>query len=199
MDRISLEWRPVTGHYRVPGAVETMGTARCYPFAPLSTWAGAIESLCGKEFGDFRASGSKMSVGWIQRPKGRGTLLRKEQGLANVTVSHEGWRPVLREVLFLPVYRCDVRGPYAEQIRKSLRGEVERYGVLSLGDSDDMVDWLCETTKPAEWLIPGNEFLLPLRVNRSWDKLAPELKGFQFSGLSDNPPDNAWYTPGGSL
>lgn len=206
-DIISLEWIAITGHYRKPGAVETMQTAQCYPFVPLSTCAGALESFCGKEFGDFRASGSEVAAGWIRRPLGRGTLLRLEQGFANpkgevpegAKKSTEGWRPIKREMLFYMTYRFDVRGSYAGRIRRALQGDVDRYGVLSLGDSDDMVDWVAETTQPAEWLIPGNEFLLPLRVNRSWNKLAPELMGFQFSEPLSTPPNNAWYTPGGAL
>ena len=204
-DAISMEWIAVTGHYRKPGAVETMQTAQSYPFVPLSTCAGALESFCGKEFGDFKASGSEMAAGWIRRPLGRGTLLRLEQGFANQKAqeedekkSKEGWRPIKREALFYMSYRFDVRGPYVELIRRALLGDVDRFGVMSLGDSDDMVDWVCETSKPAEWLIPGNEFLLPLRVQRSWNKLASELMGFQFSESLSNPPDNAWYTPGGT-
>jgi len=150
-----------------------------------------------------------MALGWIRRPVGRGALLRREQGFANPQekihftdsgrVIKENWRPVIREVLFLPVYRCDIRGPYVELIRKALKGEVDRHSVLSLGDSDDMVDWICETDKPAEWLIPGNEFILPVRVHRSWDRLGPVTKGFQLSETRMTPPDEAWITPGGAV
>ena len=203
---ISLKVAAVTGHYRVAGAVPSMGVARCYPVCPFSTVIGFLESFCGDQPGAFLRSASKVALGWVQRPRGGGTLLRMEQSYGNPqdkrlkdAKTQEGWRPANREMLFDMVYRIDVEGPYADKIRRALAGDVNRYGVLSLGDSDDTVDWICESSRePAEWLVPGNLFPLTVAVNhKPGNVIAPDIRSFDYSKAADEPPSEAWVAPEG--
>lgn len=206
MDRIDLKVTAVTGHYTQPGSQETMGLARSYPIAPPSTMAGFVESLCGAPLGAFRSSGSTLAYGWASRPTGHAILLQRMHTLASQpdpvsgkSKMTESTRPYHRECLVNMTYRITVRGPFADRIRRALDGDVDRTGVLSLGDSDDMVDWITESTEPAEWLVPGTSLRLPTRVPRNYACIQAEKQSFDLTPLSEDVPDTAWMSPGGKM
>lgn len=207
MDRIDLKVHVPTGHYTQPGVMGVMGVVRTYPMAPPSTMTGFVESLCGKPVGAFKATESEMAYGWALdgRPKGFATLLQRMHVVANQTDAFakehkitEGVRPYHRECLFYMIYRVTVKGPFAELIRKALVGDVERTGVLSLGDSDDMVDWISESVEPAEWLIPGQTMALPICTPGTYANVQAIRGRFDLSASMVNVPDTAWMTPGGT-
>lgn len=199
MDPVHLEVRALRGHYRVPGAVATMGIVRSYLIAPPSVVLGFIESFCGVERDTFRDGSTKIAYGWAEdgRPKGYGRIMRKDHVWASGGVkpksggSPETQRPVLLEVWYDLIYRVSVDGPAALQVRQALRGETSRYGVLSLGESDNLVTWLQEGAGGAEWIVPGNQFQLPIAVPHRYDRLQPKMGGFSFLE-SQVAPEEAW-------
>lgn len=204
---IHLIVQAVTGHYTQPGAMFTMGVARTYPIAPPSTMVGFLESLCGLPVGAFRASGSKLAYGWANggRPKGFATLLQRMHVMANPTDNQmkalkcrEGQRPFHRECHFDMAYRVSVSGSFENLIRKSLVGEAKRAGVVSLGDSDDMIDWIEESSASAEWLVPGTSLFLPIMSPRNTANVQAVRGTFDFTSLTVDVPDKAWMTAGGN-
>jgi len=200
---ISLIVYLMSGHYRKPGTVGNMGHVASYPVAPPSTIIGFLESLCGMESGTFKGS---FSYGWVKRPAAMGVILRKDhvwsssgdsnQGKNPYPTDSEVLRPVLREMMFDFVLNIMVQGPSEERIRAALRGEVTRYGVLSLGESDNVVSWLQEGQEDAvEWVIPGNRMLLPIKSGRGYDVVNPVYKSFNYSKPCLEPPETAWLQP----
>lgn len=182
-----------------------MEIAQSYPICPPSTMAGCIESMCGEQRGSFQASGSKLAYGWVRRPLGHGFLIRREQTIANslepilkAMNSKEGWRPVKRECWFDMIFRVVVTGAFEDQVRKALVGDVARTGVLSLGDSDDAINWISETEAETEWLVPGDNFALPLRVPTTCRNIQAVYQTFGMTKPVVEIPETAWMTPGGT-
>ncbi len=202
---ISVQVHAVTGHYRKPGKVDVMQIAQSYPICSPSTMAGFVESMCGEQRGVFRASSSELAYGWVKRPSGHGLLVRREQAIANQPQgslikslgSTEGWRPVKRECWFDMEYRLTVRGVFEDKMWLAMLGQVVRTGVLSLGDSDDAVNWIAATDVATEWLVPGQSFSLPLRVPTSWSDLQSVQQQFTMTKPASEVPESAWMSPGG--
>lgn len=197
----------LSGHYRVPGSSSTLAVIRTFPIAPPSTVVGFLESMVGEESGAFRASESRFAFGWVQRPRGRGEILRTDHVWATGQVlsgnadpqkqkrhgaAMEGQRPTKRETLFHMEYQFAVDGPFEDLIHKGIAGDVSRYGVLSLGESEDAIGWLDEGSKDAEWLIPGSRFALPVVAPKGYGILNPTYRGFDFSPPQKEVPDEAW-------
>lgn len=193
---ITLRVDVVSGHYRVPGQVGQGQTASTYPIAPPSTVVGFLESLCGVESGTL-VGDTQVAMGFVRRPQGHGILLRKDHSWASGGIKPttggkaENIRAALHETLFFISYRIAVRGPFVERIRAAMAGDVDRYGVLSLGESEDAVDWICEEDGRAEWLVPGSAFTLPVKAGRGYKTINPVFQNFDFIE-SDTPPEMAW-------
>jgi len=160
---------------------------------------GFIESMCGKEPGAFANSNSKFAYGWFNKPGGRGTLLRLDHvwtsdKVLKKTTDHV--RPVKRDVLFDLSYRMVVEGAFEELIREALDGKAKRYGLLYLGESDDMVYWVTTKTAPTKWVVPGNSMALPIKAGRGFGTLSPIYRGFAFLEMdTDEVPEDAWLEP----
>ena len=198
-----------TGTYRVPGVVETLETARCFETVPPSTVAGFLESLCGREFGDFARSGSRVAYGETRKPAGSGKILRKDAVVTNpqggfdeAIGNKNSQRPIFHETLYDLEYRMDIEGPYADLVTKAVKGEIPRKGVLCLGESDDLVDSVRVVEEPIEtnWVVSvtrgEGQVWLPVRVWRFRDKVRPNYGTFK-RVKSLTPPETAWLTPGG--
>ncbi len=186
----------VSGHYRVPGQGGQGVTAASFELAPPTTVMGFLESLCGEESGSFGPE-NQVAIGLVNPNQGHGFLARKDHNWNSGGIkpksggAGEDIRMVLRETHFFLSYRISVRGPYAEKIRKALNGEVDRYGVLSLGESGDVVDWLCEETGDANWLVPGTQVVLPVKTGRGYGTMDTVYRSFDFTDAGE-PPEAAW-------
>ncbi len=197
---LTLLVHAVTGHYAAPGETPLLATRRTYPICPPSTMAGFLESLAGEPCGSFRASGSKVAYGWARRPRGRASMLRTQhvQADGGLGPNNEALRPILRECLFDMHYGVAVTGPWEEKIRASLAGNISRFGVLSLGDSDDMVNMVREGSAPTEWLVPGSETYLPTRAARGTHNIQSEGQTFDLAPQTLEVPATAWLEAGGN-
>lgn len=193
---ILLRVDAMTGHYRMPGQANLMQTVRTFPVVPYSTVRGFVESLLGMEWMTLR--GIRLAIGVRQPPRGRGDVFRKDHAWASDGVGDKGEmiRPVHRETLFFPSYRIGVEGDSQtiNNLRAALRGEVDRYGLLYLGESEDLVDWVGEETGSAKWLVPGVEIALPVRTVRGWDNLNSTYGRFNLVE-AEAPPPEAWVNP----
>lgn len=178
-----------SGCYRVPGAVPTGLTASTYPIAPPATVRGFIESLCGKEKGTFRGH---FAYGWHKHPEGRGEEMKS---LAMWTSSGEVTRPVRTPFLYRPTYQVVIDSPVFEDlIQKSLLGEITRYGVLYLGESEDTVLRIEVKQEAAEWLVPGAKYILPVRSKYGYGYVNPTLGRFALTERQDVVPEKAWLS-----
>ena len=188
-----------SGHYRVPGAVANMGTARSFDIAPPSTMMGFFESACG-EVGTFNDSNTRFAYGWVRRPAGQGYLLRKDHVWVSGTKGypkskHEASRPVRHQTFYDMVYQVVVEGSFEERLRRALRGDVERFGVLSLGESSNVVNWTQEgPVVPTEWVVPGRAFALTMKVARGYRNLSPTYRSFGLTAPTSAVPEEAWLT-----
>lgn len=181
---ITLQVHAYSGHYKVPGGVGqpiklTEGgkpffqRAPSFPVAPPSTVRGFLESLVGDAPGSFQG---KFAYGFLQRPVAHGHILQKahvwsSSGQKPVTkgISYrmETVRPILVEVWYDLIYAVRVEGPWEDRIRAALAGEVDRYGVLYLGNSDNIITWLDTydgEDSSVEWVVPGTAIPLPVRT-----------------------------------
>lgn len=192
---ISLRVETMTGHYRVPGNVDNMGNAPTFPIAPPSTIRGFIESLCGKERGWFTG---KVAYGWLGRdgegvfePLASGSLLRKAHVWSSSGMKGPGktkygqvTRPIHVHTMFDLHYRIliDADEEQEQVIRAALRGEVDRYGVLSLGESDDVVSWMAEDVSdtPVRWVVSGHMMPLPVKSGQGYNNINPTIKMFDY-------------------
>lgn len=190
---ITLRVEAVTGHYRVPGNVSVLGHAPSFRIAPFSTVRGFIESLCGQERGWFTG---KVAYGWAEVPTMQGTLLRKASAWSSSTLYDkkalaEGkiqlWgetpRPIHVPTLFHPKYLVviDASPEQEAMIRKALAGDVEREGVLCLGESDDFVSNLevvPDNTEPAQWVSEGSTLPLIVKSGDGYDNYNPIYRRF---------------------
>lgn len=209
-----MVWYVTSGHYRVPGTVPVMGTTYSFPICPPSTLIGALESLCGDERGAFKASGSQVAFGWAQRqdgspgrPKGMSNLLRVDHVWSNNGVkvdanghydpdgkdTCENRRPTKHQTFYDLVYQVVVKGPYEARLRAALRGEHSRYGVVSLGESENGINWISEDKiTPTEWLVPGNRLALPIEAPKEYKTIQPVYRGFALTPTQIDIPTPAW-------
>jgi hypothetical protein len=100
------------------------------------------------------------------------------------TLKGEFPRPIHVPTLFHPRYHICIRGSSEQEavIREALKGNVDRYGILSLGESDDVVTWMTETPldSPTEWVVEGSTIPLTVRSATGFNTYAPEVRSFQF-------------------
>lgn len=195
MIRVSVH--AVSGHYRVPGAVEVGGLARSFPVAPPSTVRGFVESLCGLAPG--RSEGTRIAYGQLSPPVGQGAVLRLDHvwsssGAKGKTKGAKGeaTRPVRHETWVGVAYQVAIDGPVEPLVHQALAGEVSRYGVLSLGESDDQVWWIAAEVRPARWVVPGQEMALIEVADRGYDRISPVWGQFALSRPAQHVPDDAW-------
>lgn len=191
---LSLRVETMTGHYRVPGNVDTMGNAPTFPIAPPSTIRGFIESLCGKERGWFTG---KVAYGWLVGESGdfgpviSGSLTRKahvwsSSGRKGPGKTRYGQvvRPIRVHTMFDLHYRILIDADEEQErvIRAALRGEVDRYGVLSLGESDDVVSWMAEdpSDTPVKWVVGGLLMPLSVKSGQGYNTINPTIKTFDY-------------------
>lgn len=190
---IRLHVKCVTGHYRVPGAVPTMGVAQSYPMVPPATVRGFVECLSDLQWGNFKG---RIAIGRVGAPVTRGKILRSDHvSTQNRKVRKviDQRRPVHWDIHVDPAYQIAVDSPENEDdIHRALRGESTRYGVLSLGTSEDEVYYLREEEVATEWLVPGKTMVLPIRTYRGCSNPNPEVRFWDFSPQSQRIPDEAW-------
>lgn len=183
---ISLAVRATSGHYRVPGQVEQGSVQSTFPIAPPSCIRGFLESMCGTPQGSFRGA---FAYGYLRPPEGHGLLVRRAHVYSSSGIKGEARgalaetiRVVKVDTLFDLSYRVDVRGSWEARVRAALAGDVARFGVLSLGESTDLVTWLdeCPSDTPAQWVVPGSRMALPVRSGRGFDTVSAEYATFDF-------------------
>lgn len=193
---IRLSVRVVTGHYRVPGTVAVGAVARSFPIAPPSTIVGFLESLIGVERG---AGVGRFAYGWEQPPGGQGAILRVDhvwsssgtKGRARGAKA-EATRPVRHETFVDLAYQIAAEGPWEQQLEAAIDVGAPRFGVLSLGESDDAVWWLHRVDRPAQWVVPGDQMLLIRRSGQGYDRVNPLWAKFALTEMADNVPREAW-------
>lgn len=185
-----------SGAWAVPGPTQNMGRVRSYPIAPPSTIQGFLESLIGRE-GPLSWN---YAYGWLRQPSAKGEILRTDHvwsssGLKN-DQRGEHTRPLVHERFYDFSLLVAVSGTREDEIRASLRGEVSRYGNLSLGTSEDLVSVseLDGITQPVEWVVPGNRMALPIRATKGYGNLNPQYRGFSFAIPGTCIPDTAWIS-----
>jgi len=178
---ICLIVEAVTGHYGVPGQVGQGGVKDSCPTAPPPTIQGFIESLCGESHQSFRG---KFAYGRLHEPSGVGLMLRQAHVWgSNKPMDNEIIRTIHVVTYLDPAYCILVEGPWEEKIRSALAGEVKRYGVLYLGESEDLVHWIAEVPQPpghVEWLVPGQTMTLPVKSGRGYDNIRLTTATFDF-------------------
>lgn len=195
-----------SGHYRRPGNVSNLQVQQTFPFPPPSGIKGFVESLCGIYQSD--PAKTRYAIGRVGGPWGHGLILRKAHvwcpdGVkinkkgdkkGEVGEGGEAIRPVSVDTIFKVSYQIGVDGELEALVRKALKGEVDRTGILYLGESDNLVYWLVEEERAAEWLIPGDKWPLPIKTQRGYDKVRPTYRTFGLSGAMPTPPSEAWLT-----
>lgn len=188
---ISLFVEAHTGTYLMPGDVAAFCEAASFPIAPPSTLRGFIESLAGQERGWFQG---EVAYGWAPNedgsyePLGSGTMLQQAtQGSAGFRKEFGSWfsfRPIHKPLILRPRYRVLIKASEAQetQIRKGMEGEADRYGILCLGKSDDVVNRLEEVPEdaPALWLTDGNALRLTVGTTTGFRNYSPVYKTFDY-------------------
>lgn len=194
----------LSGHYRMPGATSF---AQSYEIAPVSTLVGFLESACG-ETGTFEG---RFAYGWSRRPLGRGVLLRQcfkqvsnvpgaPKGSPKVT---EAMTPTKVETWYDMVYQVAVQGPWEEKLRQGFQGNLPRFGVLSLGESENGILNIREDVlNDTEWLVPGHELALPIQPpnsplksgtpDKQYTTLISPQRMFRLSSPMGEIPEEAW-------
>lgn len=184
-----------SGHYRVPGQVKS--GASCFPIAPPSTIQGFLESLMGLASGTFPGSFSYGQVGDFQ---GFGVLLRRAHvwsssnkvKIGNVTHKFEVSRPIHIPTYFGCTYVIAVKD-VGDLLDRALKGDVDRFGILSLGESDDVVTWLQQIgTLPEDisWVEEGGTVALPVKSGRGYTNLNAVYGQFNIKSET-----GTWFSP----
>lgn len=186
---IRLRVEVVSGHYRVPGQVNADGVvaeAPSFPIAPPSTIQGFIESLCGAaglERGSFRG---KYAYGMYANPLGFSNNIQqvhiRSTSYKDTPTKFEGIR-IIRVPRFHDLQYCLlIEGPWEDRVLSALQGDIDRFGILSLGSSSDMVSWLDIDTsnEPVSWVTHGGRMRLITKSGRGWDNLSTTYGGFSF-------------------
>jgi len=186
---IHLSVHALRGHYGYPGRVPTMGLRQTAPVPFPTTVKGFLESMCGDPPGCFSG---KFAYGQLHEPGGRGKVTQYDH-----TINTSGKpqpKPSHWEVLVGVAYQVVVDGDYEDRIRASLGGEVSRFGVLSLGTSDDEVWEIQEAQEPARWVVPGKKYPLIIRAGTSYKERTPKYRKFDLTDFQEVVPDSAWMT-----
>lgn len=193
----------VSGHYGYPGMVPSGGLKTSFKYPSPATVRGYLESAMGMERGSFEGD---IALGILRAPSGHQTTLRKNHIFKSATgekpVGPDGkkigalYEPRIFswEVWLDVTYQVAVRGPMADRVRKALQGEGTRYGVLSLGTSDDVVHDTTEEAVPARWVVPGTQFPLIIESKTSFSQVSPTMGRFALSAESLDIPEEAWLS-----
>jgi len=195
---ITLRIDSISGHFRIPGQIPLLALVPSYPFCPPSTMQGCLEAFTASRKGSFRG---EFRYGAFRPPGGWGTLLRQAQIWASkkkdqqrAPNDYEVMRPVHVEKWYDLSHCVQVRGPWEDKIRETLeKGRDDFFGVLYLGESQDLITWIGETDDPldkVQWLVPGSQMQLPVKTLYGYRNYGPTLKGFDLR-ITKNP---AWMT-----
>lgn len=163
---IFLEVKTTSGHYGQSAIPDTFSIKQSFKVPPPSTIRGFIESLCGMELNTFKG---KLSYGIVAPPKGKGNILKLGTYWSNEMFEGKnentaGQRPVVWETYFDCSYIIGVQDSEFEPlIQSSLNGQTKRFGILSLGTSDDEVYFIKITETPfCRWVRNGNEIVMQI-------------------------------------
>jgi len=200
--------RATSVHFGIPIPVKTGGLKSSFKYPPPSTVRGMLESLLGLQRGEFVGD---IAIGILRPPGGRGTPLYSNTGEANgkhprnvLMYAKENkdapskpvtlMQPYRHEIFYDVEYQFAVRGPMIEQIRCALRGDVERFGVLSLGTSDNEVYDIVEESVDAQWIVPGTAFPLIVESRVGPKNRQPVMGRFELSPKMEDIPPTAWIS-----
>ena len=187
---LSLSVHATSLHAGRPIPPQQGTTSTTTDFPPPSTVKGFLESLAGKERGWFNG---RIAVGLLKDPAGRGTSLKKGTYWSNqegpVGPNGEKGKPLTHQTTGRTVnwdflidvgYRVvvDTTPEHEAQLRQSLRGETDRFGILSLGTSEDEVYMLEEKEVPARWIVEGSQYPLTVTTGDGFDTRTPSYKTF---------------------
>jgi len=189
MDQIRLHVGALRGHYGFPGRNGIFSVRQTAQVPHVSQIPGFLESACGDELGSFKG---RYAYGRVCAPLMQGRLLRKDKVFHGANPDPLG-RPCYWEALFGVEYQVVVEGTYVERLRAALRGELPRYGVLSLGTSEDEVWLLKEADKAAEWVTPGKAFPLIVKPQRGYKNRRPQYGFFDLTEFREDIPIEAWF------
>lgn len=196
---IALHVEVTSGHYGYPGVTQNLGLKYSAPVPHPSTIQGFLESLMGMKWQTLKG---RFAYGVKQAPVGRAEVLRTVHTLMSIAATqprgkehrNEGTRVSKVEKWFWPQYTIVYEGPLESTLRASLKGEVERFGTVYLGESDDLVDVVAETDDlTARWVVPGTSTLLTVKTKHGFSDLKPEYKAFDL-GEPGPLAASAWLT-----
>lgn len=211
METLRHSVHAVSGHYGVPAPVNTLQVKHSFAYVPFSTVYGYLESLMGLNRGEFQGS---IAIGVLHPAQGHGKILKKSYVMANLKqpkkteddASSEQVedkklrgviipRPIIWETYYDVGYQIAVRGSVEtiNRLKEALQGNVERFGILSLGTSDDEVYDITTGSEAAYWIVPGKAFLLPVESQEGWGKRTPQYGKFTLSAeKTEAIPEEAW-------
>lgn len=197
---LRLEVEAVSGHYRIPGAIENNAVAQTFPIAPPSTIKGFLESLAGDPIGSFSG---KFGYGQISKPLGFGVLPHKAS-YASSSDSGEVRRFIKKVVFYGIRLSIAVDSPAIEsKIVKALKifppvpslGQECQQNVLYLGESEDLVNWIwLGKETPTEWIVPGTRMALPYLTVWGYKNLCPKYQMWDFTQKEVAVPESAWIS-----
>lgn len=96
----------------------------------------------------------------------------------------ESIRPFHIETFFDLTYIVLIKGPQAAKIREAIAGNVERFGVLYLGTSDDAVTWVGEyegSLEAVQWVVPGTTIPLTITAPYGYGNYSAEYGSFDLN------------------
>jgi CRISPR-associated Cas5-like protein len=186
---IFIEVKAVSGHYGRPGLPDSLSLKQSFPFAPPSTIQGFIESLCGMGPNSFDG---KFCYGVATKPRGKGNFFKLGTYWLNEKIDEQqyniaGVRPITWETYIDPSYIVGIEGPMEEKVKKSLNGEVERFGILSLGTSDDEVYSIkIVENAQCQWIREGGKHILPIESPKGFHERFSNSAKFDLDQTANN-------------
>lgn len=190
----------VSGNYFLPGQVGQGWTAHSCPWAPPSTIRGFLEALARVNRDRWKG---QFSYGIEQKPQGKGVHARQRQMLASRSIgvimngkgskNYFDMRACMEETLYDIVYAIRVKSKYENEIKDTLDGKNEYMGCLSLGTSDNLVNWVDyrEAKKDTLWVTKGKGVALIVQHPMSYSDLNPKYGWYDL--VQDEARAN-WFT-----
>ena len=176
-----------------------------FPVPPPSTIYGMLLSAVG-ECDRHRHRGAEIAIGLLSEPT-YFTVLRKCRRFKHTRIDHQSnstpdFQEVLADVRLLVWLKGDrSEANLADRIKTALANpaEVNRFGILSLGESRDMVDDLSfanEGDRVDRWLLKDERgfLVLPTWSDRS-SMGATKWQSYSLTKMPDfpnGPPEAAW-------
>jgi len=146
----------------------------------------------GLQRGDFEGD---IAFGLVKQPGGKGAPLHLNTAYSTIP----GWpgiqvakRPWTWETFYDVEYHVAVRGPLLEHLGQALRGETPRFGVLSLGTSDDEICDIELGEAEAQWIVPGRDFPLIIESQEGRTNRTPKMGRFTLGPRQVAVPEEAW-------